>query len=132
MMYHFTRVQSKVTNKTLHLRYPSLIYLGIPILLKSNSCYPFIGTTQTESDILSQQLPEQLTLSKSKAVEVQPCSTSSNVPEEEESRYPQVEPATEAGSSYSSSRQTRSQTGSLPFMSPTGMTLAEEMNSKKA
>ena len=70
--------------------------------------------------------------SESRAVEVEPCKSN------EESRYPQEEPA-QAGSSYSSSgtvpddsRQTRSKTGSLPLFSPSKMTLAEEMNSKTA
>ena len=79
-------------------------------------------------------------VASSRAVEVQPCS-STNVPQEQQSRYPQEEPSVEAQpcsstnvpeGEDSSSRQTRSQTGSLPFMSPTKMTFAEEMNSKKA
>ena len=107
---------------------------------KAILCYPGIGTSlkgplAEEADIPQKPLPEEATLSAGKAVEVQPCT--SNV--QEESRYPQEEPA-QAGSSYSShtdlddscypesGRQTRSQTGSLPV--PTKMTMAEEMNSK--
>ena len=91
---------------------------------------------EVEADIPQKPLPDEVAVSKGKAVEVQPCAPSV----QEESCYPQEEPA-QAGSSYSSctgpddsrypqseGRQTRLQTGSLPV--PTRMTMAEEMNSK--
>ena len=98
----------------------SILFIHLCNPCKASLCYLGIGTSQkgplaeeAEADIPHKPLPEEVTLSTDKAVEVQPCT--SNV--QDELRYPESE-----------GRQIRSQTGSLPV--PTKMTMAEEMNSK--